>query len=374
MASIISLPVQGTPSVGGASNKPQASVALVGLRLDLARGDRLEALLRNSGSDANGFTLTVAGNPSIAIDAKLAQAFVPAGAQSAKLQFQILRQLENGAVEVRLLSALVDDAALGAPASELPAAQSLISSAARALDSAARSQEALGSSPALSTRLIDAPPQAASASAVLLPQLAADLARGLANIIKSEGIGYERALARWSDLGASAEGAQAIKASYPQAQADPRHIALLPSGEMAPSALSVGRQAQALESGQAQWNGSLWPGANAQALLGKGAPPAGWDRMLSDPEEPNARAQSGASEAQASGWLSMKLDLPALGQARLWAVWGLGRGSARIVFAQADSARLARELAPNFEQALSGARMRLSIEQGELADPLGESA
>lgn len=368
------LPVSNDSSVELSSQLAQrlgagAKIALIGLQSQALQSETAEALLRRAGAQG-GYQLTfVETGQSFMLTASQARLFVPGSADAARL-FLRLESGPGGETLASLESASLEGAAGAAKtASAAPAARSdapaasngaalglRLSGAGQALAAAERSIAHLPADAPLSSMasLSQSGPHAQPRASV------EDLARSLSRMLPSEGIGYERALARLtlSEAPANQTLAQALE-RFAQISSPESLGAPSPGEPGSPPMAALAHSARAQESSFAAWSGALWPGASAQALLGSSTRA---EQAFNERERDPWLPASSASEPAA--WLRLKLDLPGLGGLELWAAHIAGRTFARLKTPSAESSEALRSLFPSFEKALEQSQVSLSIAEG----------
>lgn len=369
-------PRAGAPEAGGAAASPGRATAPPGAGSPAAL--------------AATYRLEIAGvGQSILLDADQARALVPGltltDAMQAELTLALGASRADGSVEARVVrTALVGGTAPVAPgtgpaaAAGAPSAPAQLSDAARllaALLPAAGDPPEAGPAALVKTLLAAAPGPAAAALAA--PAIAA-LTEHLSQLPRASGVGYERALARWMLAGAPPDAVPELKARWPQAQLAPGYVQpgaeagraaapeaaalLAATGQAAPpspSPAAIAREAQAIESGHVAWRGSLWPGAPAEAQVGRGTQ---WPSEVPDPLERTTRDWLAALPAtEPPAWLRLRMDLPALGRVDLWAVHAEGRTLARLVAQTPATAHALQAVQTGFAQTLEAAHAQLLV-------------
>jgi hypothetical protein len=358
---------------------PIQRVAFVGpiaetLAHRLANG-RLDAVLRldralGGGSGAATFRLDFPGlNQSVTLDAAHARALAPGLATdpqaSARLTLVLGGPRTDGALEARIVGLQMEQPpAAGAPAAGGGGERTVLSDAARLLaqllPAAAGDDAALGP-PALVKMLSAEPPTPERPAPTV-----AEWANQLAQLPRSAGVGYERALARWTLAGADAQDVPALQARWPQAQQATGYVAAAAGTEtgaaapaLMPAAGILAREAQALESGHANWRGQLWPGAPAEVQIGRG-------RTLPEDAPQAARDWLDAATGETPAWLRLHMDLPTLGALDLWAVHTEGRSLVRLTTADPRALQALQAAQPQFAANLAAAHAQLVIANTEV--------
>lgn len=356
-----------------------------------AAGAAASAAAPASAAPASTYRLDIAGvGQSILLDANQARALVPGLTLTESMQAELTLALgasrADGSVEARVVrTALVGPAAALVPGAG-SAAQAGPPSAPAQLSDAARLLAALlpaageghdPGPPALLKTLLAATPGPASAS--LAPPAIAALVEQLSQLPRASGVGYERALGRWMLAGAPAEAVPELKARWPQGQQAPGYVQAAPktarvaatepgtavlagmasSAPASPAPAVIAREAQAIETGHVSWRGSLWPGAAAEAQIGRGLQ---WPPDVPEALERNTRDWLAALPAtEAPAWLRLRMDLPTLGRVDLWAVHAEGRTLARLVAQDPATVRTLQAVQTGFAQTLEAAHAQLLV-------------
>lgn len=427
MPAIYPVPITSAQGVGNATaasnNRAATTFAISGLTLDVAKGTKIDALLKTFTAAQGGGAaakLFFPGNPPIDIDAKTAQMLVPKLSEPMSISFTMMRQSATGSVEL-LFNKATPLSKTNSSSSEVSSPSSKISSAARALQlsllaldtptknspievSEQQFENSLDNFPSTDTKnssnnllkdsilnqnlntnsnqikntanssLIKMNFGAGFASPHFTPinenslinqpphNVAQTFSTFLSQITHQLGIGYERSVAMWSEHGAQSQQVAELKSTFPQAQPSNQYNSVDILGNIVPSALSIGQQVLANEQQGFAWQGNLTSKISAQISINLQRPP---DFPAEFNEPSNSYNKENTEEKTNSpkfpSYLRMHLSTPLLGDIYIWGISIAGTNHLWMRCASQNSNEILNQHIKSFNETLVEQKILLNI-------------
>lgn len=346
------------PAAGNSAPETAAILRaqLVGVALStfLDRGGA-DAVLRQDPGGAR-YTLTfLQTGQQMGLDPAVAKQFIPPGADSASLRFELLSKepTSSGALLARVHP-------LGsAPAEQTPLGEHAAAGSAVTFSSAAKTlQDLVALAPRGGSAWVSTLGSLSFSEPLHAEQALAAFASGLSQTLPSLGIGYERALARLALSGPQQqEIASAALNRFAQSGAVSSDGAVSGPVSPEPNRIFSAQQAQALADGSAIWSGQAWPGCPLELEFGA------WKPGRSSTDRARRELQGSLpSTPEPIAWMRLRLSPPALGPLEIWAASIPGRGHfARALCSDPSSLERLRQALPSFESALASAHATLDF-------------
>lgn len=423
MPAIYPVPITSAQGVGNATaasnNRVATTFAISGLALDVAKGTKIDALLKTFTAAQGGGAaakLFFPGNPPIDIDAKTAQMLVPKLSEPMSISFTMLRQSATGAVEL-LFNKATPLNKTNTNSTDSTHLNSKISSAARALqmslfalDNPIKSQpieiaeqqfgNSLENSASTSTKknsndilkdpisnqnlntnstknahnpgLVKMNFSAGFAAPHFTPinenslinqthnNVAQTFSTFLSQITHQLGIGYERSVAMWSEHGAQSQQVADLKSTFPQAQPANQYNSVDLLGNIVPSALSIGQQVLANEQQGFAWQGNLTSKIAAQISINLQRPPD-FPPEFKESSNANSNEEDKHNSPKFPSYLRMHLSTPSLGDIYIWGISIAGTNHLWMRCATPNSNEILKQHLNSFNESLVEHKILLNI-------------